>query len=453
VGTVSIEKSEHISKMLKRKGIPHNVLNAKHHEREAEIVAQAGEKGSVTIATNMAGRGTDILLGGNHEFLARQQLKREKKDWREVPIEEYEAVVEQMRQKVASDHEAVVDAGGLHIIGSERHEARRIDNQLRGRSGRQGDPGSSRFFLSLEDDVMRIHGGEKISGFMQSMGMEEDVPIESKMVTKQIERAQKRVEAHNFQIRKHLLEYDDVMNKQREAIYSMRRELLEGKEQRENILEIARDLLEYQFDTYAPDDKDPDMWDFENLGLNIRRQFGLEVKDLASAAETKNRDEIIEAIWKQLESIYVQKEEFLGEERMRLFEQSMYLQTVDNQWKDHLLALDHLKEGIGLRGYGQKDPLVEYKKESYDLFTELLDRIDEELARLVWLVDPRLLLEHDEQMEQRRREMENIQMSRSGPGDGRPARPKTVVKEKKVGRNAPCPCGSGKKYKFCCGRS
>ncbi|MBN2429935.1 MAG: preprotein translocase subunit SecA [Acidobacteria bacterium] len=453
VGTVSIEKSEHISKMLKRQGIPHNVLNAKHHEREAEIVAQAGEKGAVTIATNMAGRGTDILLGGNHEHLARQQLKRDKKDWREVPIEEYEAVVEQMRAKVASDHEAVVEAGGLHIIGSERHEARRIDNQLRGRSGRQGDPGSSRFFLSLEDDVMRIHGGDKISGFMQSMGMEEDVPIESKMVTKQIERAQKRVEAHNFQIRKHLLEYDDVMNKQREAIYSMRRELLEGKEQKEYILEVARDLLEYIFDTHAPDENDPEQWDFENLAINLRRQFGMEVKDLSRAAESKSRDEIVDQIWKPLESIYLQKEEFLGEERMRRFEQSMYLQTVDSQWKDHLLALDHLKEGIGLRGYGQKDPLVEYKKESYDLFTELLDRIDEELVRLIWLIDPRLLLEHDEQMEKRRREMGNIQMSRSGPGDTRPSRPKTVVKDRKIGRNEPCPCGSGKKYKHCCGRS
>jgi len=453
VGTVSIEKSEHISKMLKRRGIPHNVLNAKHHAKEAEIVAMAGEKGAATIATNMAGRGTDILLGGNPEFLAREQLKKEKKDWREIPIEEYETLVEEMREKVAKDHQDVVKAGGMHIIGTERHESRRIDNQLRGRSGRQGDPGSSRFFLSLEDDVMRIHGGEKISGFMQSMGMEEDIPIESKMITKQIERAQKRVEAQNFQIRKHLLEYDDVMNKQRKAIYTIRRDLLEGKDQKEYLHDVARDILEYIFQDYAPEGEAPEDWDLDNLSMHVRQQFGLEVQSLKTAAAEKSREELLETTWKVIEEIYHHKEEFLGPERMRHFEQSMFLQTVDNQWKDHLLALDHLKEGISLRGYGQKDPLVEYKKESFELFNDLLNRIDDEIVRLIWLVDPQLLVEHDEAMERRRQEVQDLNFIGSEDGKSGRSRPKTVKKAKKIGRNAPCPCGSGKKYKFCCGRN
>ena len=451
VGTVSIEKSEHIAKMLKRRGVPHNVLNAKHHEKEADIVAMAGEKGAITIATNMAGRGTDILLGGNPEFLAREQLRKEKKDWREIPIEEYEAKIEEMRRNVAAEHDAVVKAGGLHIIGTERHESRRIDNQLRGRAGRQGDPGSSRFYLSLEDDVMRIHGGEKISSFMQSMGMEEDTPIESGMITKQIERAQKRVEAHNFQIRKHLLEYDDVMNKQREAIYSMRRDLLEGKEQKEYLFEVAQDLLNLIFDDYAPTNRSPEEWDMENLTANLRQQFGIDLKDPEKMAADVARDELLEKIWELVQEIYNRKIEVLGAERMRYFEQSIILQTVDNQWKDHLLGLDHLKEGINLRGYGQKDPLVEYKRESFTLFEELLDRIDSEMVRMIWLIDPQVLMEHDQMMENRRNELETANYSDPSSGSSKPRRPKTVVKDKKIGRNEPCPCGSGKKHKHCCG--
>ncbi len=450
VGTVSIEKSEHISKMLGRKAIPHNVLNAKYHEREAEIIAQAGRKGAVTIATNMAGRGTDILLGGNPEFMAREELKKQKLDWRAVDPKEYQALVDQMRDRVAAEHEEVVRLGGLHIIGTERHEARRIDNQLRGRAGRQGDPGSSRFYLSLEDDLMRIYGGERISNIMKTMGMDEGVPIESKMITKQIERAQKQVEQHNFQIRKHLLEYDDVMNKQREAIYAMRRDLLEGKDQREYILDVAHDILDGLTDLYIPSDKRPEDGDLPNLSVNLLRQFGLDFKALGVDPATMTRPEFAEALWSRAEGIYQSKEEAIGGDFMRKLERYILLQVVDVQWKDHLLALDHLKEGIGLRGYGQKDPLVEYKKESFDLFNDLLTRIEEETVRLIWLVQGPQVERHEEKIQKRRQESHALSYS-GGDGGGAPA-VKTVVKKAKVGRNDPCPCGSGKKYKFCHGK-
>ncbi|HPB29574.1 MAG TPA: preprotein translocase subunit SecA, partial [Acidobacteriota bacterium] len=455
VGTVTIDKSEHISKMLTRKGVPHNVLNAKYHEKEAEIVAQAGRVGAVTIATNMAGRGTDILLGGNPEFMAREDFKKRKLDWREVPPDEYHAVVEQMRAQVAEAHESVKTAGGLHILGTERHEARRIDNQLRGRAGRQGDPGSSRFYLSLEDDLMRIYGGERISGFMKSMGMDEGVPIESRLVSRQIEKAQKQVEAHNFQIRKHLLEYDDVMNKQREAIYKMRRELLEGKEQRDYVVEVAGDILDGLVDTYAPADKRMDEWDTANLDVNLRSQFGLDLKTAGiDPGAFDRREGFADALRARVLAVFEDKEQQLGPEFMRRLERYIMLQVLDAQWKDHLLALDHLKEGIGLRGYGQKDPLVEYKRESFDLFNDLLNRIEEESVRLLWLVEARVADRQEEHMQQRRQTTEQA-LSYSGAGsaaEAAPAKVKTVVKQTKVGRNDPCPCGSGKKYKFCCGK-
>ncbi len=455
VGTVSIEKSEHISKLLKRKGVPHNVLNAKYHEMEAEIVAQAGRKKAITIATNMAGRGTDILLGGNPEFLAREELKKRKQDWRELPPEDYIALVDQKKQEVAREHDEVVKAGGLHIIGTERHESRRIDNQLRGRSGRQGDPGSSRFYLSLEDDLMRIYGGERISGVMQSMGMDEGVPIESKMISKQIERAQKQVEHQNFQIRKHLLEYDDVMNKQREAIYSMRRDLLEGKEQKEYLQDIARDLLQALVDQYAPLERSTEEWEMDNLVASLRNQFGFDLNNSGLSPADMNRNDFIDQAWARLQDIYDQKEELLGPEDMRRLERFLILNVVDDQWKDHLLILDHLKEGIGLRGYGQQDPLVEYKRESYDLFNDLLDRIEDEIVRRIWLVNARFIVDQEAENQRRREEIQRLNFIGGEDAEGRPgkAKPKTVVKETKVGRNAPCPCGSGKKYKYCCGRT
>ena len=449
VGTISIEKSEYLSRLLKKKGVPHNVLNAKYHEKEAEIIAQAGRKGAVTIATNMAGRGTDILLGGNPEFLAREEFKKRKKDWREVPEEEYEKMIEKMKAKVKDEHDEVVKVGGLHIIGSERHESRRIDNQLRGRAGRQGDPGSTRFYLSLEDDLMRIYGGEKISSLMTTIGMQEDTPIESKMITRQIERAQKQVEAQNFETRKHLLEFDDVMNKQREAIYRMRRDLLEGKEQKDYIIETVEAILDSYLDEFTPATKDQKDWDVENLAVNISDEFGIDLKDIADDIRNLSYGELREKLWDRIIKIYEEKEKAIGSENMRLFERYIMLQILDNQWKDHLLALDHLKEGIGLRGYGQMDPVVEYKKESYDLFNDMLNRMEDEFVKFIWRLEPSVIMDFGEEKES------NYTYGRGEErreAKGGKAKQKPIVKGKKIGRNDPCPCGSGKKYKNCCGR-
>jgi len=520
VGTVSIEKSEKLSSKLKRRGIKHVVLNAKYHAQEAEFVAQAGRKGTVTIATNMAGRGTDILLGGNPEFMARQQLLGEEKAERLPKGEErftdtedfvhfyhldgfyktaradWDRVFTHFKQQTDAEHEEVVQVGGLHIIGTERHEARRIDNQLRGRAGRQGDPGSSRFYLSLEDDLMRIFGSDRIAGLMQRLGMEEGVPIEHGMVTKAIERAQKQVEAQNFGTRKHLLEYDDVMNKQRENIYALRRELLEGKvriqdEEAEEVNEVdtraylmmlAEDVLDDAIEAYAGKEMEPEDWDLDALKMDMSRVFGLDAGDyLGLDFKDKSAEEIRDALWERIVEKYAAKEkqvQLVSPDLMRRIERDFMLQIVDTQWKDHLYSLDHLKEGIGLRGYGQKDPLVEYKRESFELFQDMKRRIDEEMVRTLWQIRP-VFDEGAAAPRPQRRAATPLTLnepkpepvgafasaprasagpqalsSRSAPprvgGDDAPIQ--TVRRdEPKVGRNDPCPCGSGKKYKKCHG--
>jgi preprotein translocase subunit SecA len=457
VGTVTVENSEIISNYLRQMGIKHNVLNAKPENagREAEIVAQAGRKGAVTIATNMAGRGTDILLGGNADFLAREQLKKQEINPDEAAAEQLEAALEKVKPQIEAEHQEVVSLGGLHILGTERHESRRIDNQLRGRSGRQGDPGSSRFYLSLEDDLMRIFAGDRVKAIMQRLGMESGVAIESKMVSKRIEAAQKNVESHNFTIRKHLLEYDDVMNKQRATIYTLRRRLLEEPDHRNELQTIASSILESLFDQYLSLDQMPEEWDYAGFKVQVFSQFGLDLEEAGIDFEKLERDELHDAIWKKLEESYSEKEAVIGAEPMRYYERIIRLNIVDVQWKDHLLAIDHLKEWIGQMGYAQKDPLVEYKKQSFDLFEEMLDRIDYETIRALY----HLQVQAEEQPEQRivRRPRRgqitfskaNASAAMAGEDSGKP---RTVVSEgPKVGRNDPCPCGSGKKYKKCHG--
>jgi preprotein translocase subunit SecA len=518
VGTVSIEKSERLSGLLRKRGIKHVVLNAKYHAQEAEIVAQAGRKGNVTIATNMAGRGTDILLGGNAEHMARQQTLSEEVAERlpkgeekfvddeefvyffhvdgfyRVPRPDWERIFSHFRRLTEGEHENVVDIGGLHILGTERHEARRIDNQLRGRAGRQGDPGSSRFYLSLEDDLMRIFGSERISGLMQRLGMEEGVPIEHGMVTRAIERAQKQVEAQNFSVRKHLLEYDDVMNKQRESIYTLRREVLVGSvhlsdeelvDTRTYLLALAEDLLDEQIERFAGKQLDVEEWNLEALRREVSRLFGVEPEQLDSLnLDDMNSDEIGDEIWKLIKANYEEKEKLVGPELLRRVERDIMLQIVDAQWKDHLYSLDHLKEGIGLRGYGQRDPLVEYKRESFDLFTDMKARVEEEMVRYIMWLRPVLNQDAPPAPRPVARRATPITMNKAeaasafgtqrasaaavmpagGQGSGRqgpvPARTggddviKTVRREEpKVGRNDPCPCGSGKKYKKCHGQA
>ncbi|HET9360824.1 MAG TPA: preprotein translocase subunit SecA [Vicinamibacterales bacterium] len=518
VGTVSIEKSERLSSLLKKRGIEHVVLNAKYHAREAEIVAQAGHKTTITIATNMAGRGTDILLGGNAEHAARQQCLNEevaeklaKGDEKfvddeqfvyffhvdafyRVPRPHWERIFAHFRRQMEAEHEEVVRLGGLHILGTERHEARRIDNQLRGRAGRQGDPGSSRFYLSLEDDLMRIFGSDRISGLMQRLGMEEGVPIEHGMVTRAIERAQKQVEAQNFSVRKHLLEYDDVMNKQRESVYTLRREILDGSihltedelvDTRGYTLALAEDILDDLVERYTGKALDVEEWDVPSLVREVSRVFGIEAKDLeALDLDSKGSAEIADAIWEVVKGSYTRKEQMISGELLRRIERDIMLQIVDAQWKDHLYSLDHLKEGIGLRGYGQRDPLVEYKKESFALFQDMKARIEEEMVRYLFWLRP---VPAEERPDSARGEPPAaLRAPRPAPrrpsafttnnpaaeavpafaGAARaataqaptPARTggddvvKTVRREEpKVGRNDPCPCGSGKKYKKCHG--
>jgi preprotein translocase subunit SecA len=388
VGTISIENSEHLSSLLRKRGIKHEVLNAKYHEMEANIIAQAGREGAVTIATNMAGRGVDILLGGNPDFLASENLRKKGIDPTKASQYEWERALAEVSNLAQKEHEKVVDLIGLHIIGTERHEARRIDNQLRGRSGRQGDPGSSRFYLSLEDDLMRIFGSDRISGLMSRIGMSEGVPIEHRMVSRAIERAQKQVEGQNFSIRKHLLEYDDVMNKQRESIYSQRKDILHGKNMKEFIQGLIATLVEWIMENHTNKEKAPEQWDVEGFKNAIASQFGLDIEELNIDWNTINYQELRDRISKALKDTYEEKETIISEDRMREFERIITLQILDSQWKDHLLAMDHLKEGIGLRGYGQRDPLIEYKKESYDMFQAMMDRIEEESIRYLFLLQP-----------------------------------------------------------------
>ncbi|MDN5313169.1 MAG: preprotein translocase subunit SecA [Thermoanaerobacteraceae bacterium] len=401
VGTVSIEKSELLSSMLKRRGIPHQVLNAKYHEKEAEIVAKAGQRGAVTIATNMAGRGTDIVLG-----------------------------------------EGVAELGGLHIIGTERHEARRIDNQLRGRSGRQGDPGSSRFYVSLEDDLMRLFGSDNIKSIMDRLGLEEDQPIEHSLITKAIENAQKKVEARNFDIRKHVLEYDDVMNTQREVIYSQRRKVLEKEDLKESIKQMIVDVVDRLLEIYAGKEIHPEEWDIKGLSEYMVDIF--QIRDVIDSASLENmsRDDVRDTLIEKAQAAYEKKEEELGSETMRELERFIMLKVVDQKWMDHIDAMDQLREGIGLRAYGQRDPVIEYKIEGYDMFQEMIKNIQEDTLRYLF----RVQVKAAPQMQQR---AYNVSYSHGGSEEKR----QPIRKEKKIGRNDPCPCGSGKKYKKCCGRN
>ena len=486
VGTISVEKSERLSGILKKMGVKHEVLNAKNHEREAAIVAQAGRMGAVTVSTNMAGRGTDILLGGNPDTLVRERLKKQNKTPEMIPKEELEHELADIKRQIEAERQEVVKLGGLHILATERHESRRIDNQLRGRAGRQGDPGSSRFYLSLQDDLLRIFGGERMQGLMLRLGMEEDVPIESGMITKRIAAAQKAVEAQNFASRKHVLEYDDVMNKQRNAVYGMRRALLEGQNQKEKILEIVGGIVAQYVDEYIPENSRNDQYDLLGLQNAVLNQFGvkLEISELSPFT----RPEIEEHAKEVLSRRYDEKENLVSPENMREAERIIMLNVIDNQWKDHLLSMDHLKEGIGLRGYGQKDPLIEYKKESFKMFQDMMDRIEDETIRYLFFLRiettgiplPYPEPEDDDEEEVRPAEPEpelaavsaareaaqstvlditrNIQKKKDREmaalqfvgGEGS-SKPQTVTNTGKVGRNDPCPCGSGKKYKKCHG--
>jgi preprotein translocase subunit SecA len=449
VGTISIEKSEKIAGMLSRNGIKHNVLNAKQHEREAEIVAQAGRKGAVTIATNMAGRGTDILLGGNADFMFKQVLYREE----QLPEERKLAVYEEIRADCEKNKQEVVALGGLHILGTERHESRRIDNQLRGRAGRQGDPGSSRFYLSLEDDLMRIFASERVSQLMLKLGMEEGIPIEHGMVTRAIANAQKKVEAHNFEIRKQLLEYDDVMNKQREVIYQHRRAVLAGENLSDDLQEMMGTLVESALNVYCPAEQYPEEWDMKGLAEMMQGQFGLDItqgkQDGGESLRDMGRDALLEDLKAQIRDAYERKEKELGPELMRFLEKTFMLQVIDHHWKDHLLGMDHLRDGIGLRGYGQKDPLIEYKREGYDLFAGMMERIKSDTIERLFLVQA---VREGERSAPPPPVLSRPQPKLTLNRGEEPVSPPTVHRsDDKVGRNDPCPCGSGKKYKKCHG--
>jgi len=523
VGTTSVEKSERLSALLQRRGIQHVVLNAKFHEREAEIVAQAGKLAMVTIATNMAGRGTDILLGGNPDFMARQQLVKQSKaraisaaegainpmapagfmrfyyqgQEYEVAEPEWTSVYDIHAKAAQIEHEGVVETGGLFILGTERHESRRIDNQLRGRAGRQGDPGESRFYLSLEDDLMRIFAKQWVSTLLERLGMEEGIPIESRMISKRIEGAQKAVEAQNFESRKHLLEYDDVMNKQREAVYGLRRQLLEGVDQRELILDdYVGGILSNLLDEFCNERTRPDQWDFKGLSAKLIDHFGFDMTASFIKPAMLSRHELGEAIFARLTESYEAKEKILGGGTMRYHERMVMLSVIDGMWKDHLLNMDHLKEGINLRGYAQKDPLVEYKRESFDMFEAMMLKFQEDTVRFLFRMQilgpdgqpvteplrprgtvpqappvasaarplvsgdgapreiailtrqPSTTIDAIEKEFARKKERELAAAARSGGDSSQPTQRRTG---EKVGRNDPCPCGSGKKYKKCHG--
>jgi len=435
VGTLSIDKSERVSDMLKKRGIPHQVLNAKNHEREAEVVAQAGRLKALTISTNMAGRGTDILLGGNADALALAMSKGE------TGTPEYEKALEKARSICEKEKEEVINLGGLHILGTERHESRRIDNQLRGRAGRQGDPGSSRFYVSLEDEIMRLFGSDRVSPMLAKLGMKEDMPIEHPFISKAIENAQTRVEGHNFEIRKYLLEYDNVMNKQRETIYGMRREIMKDESVRERILDMVDELCEEMVFEAAPEKVYQEEWDLASLNNRIYETFFFHMDLNLERVKDLTREGLVDLVTQKAVSVYEDKEKVFGGDQFRAVEHFFTLNSLDTHWKEHLLSLDHLKEGIGLRGYGQKDPLREYQRESFDLFVDMLDRVKLDTIKKMYAVQPAkeeyVDYDYDEPV---------MFMNRGGEAA-------TVEeKEKKIGRNDPCPCGSGKKYKKCCGR-
>ncbi len=445
VGTISIEKSEVLSELLRKQAVPHYVLNAKQHEREAEIVAQAGRKGAITIATNMAGRGTDIVLGGNPDGMLKQ--------WRienpDTTEEQAEAMLATFKQQCATEHDEVVSLGGLHILGTERHESRRIDNQLRGRSGRQGDPGSSRFYLSLQDDLLRIFGSERVSKIMDFLKIEEGEAITHSMINKSIENAQKKVEAHNFEIRKHLIDYDDVMNKQREVIYTQRREILAGEDIRESFMEMLDDTIGDIVNAYTFDKTAPSEWDWEAIVEVVQRCFSLQLDLSKEMIVRMNADSLRTLLQEQAHELIKRKADELGDELMDHLIRVVMLQAIDVHWKDHLLNIDHLKEGIGLRGYGQKDPKQEYKKEAYKLFMEMIIRIREETVEKVFWV--RVEREEDiEELEEEQVERSRKMFQTMADSDERPKEPTKAPKA--AGRNEACPCGSGKKYKKCCGK-
>jgi preprotein translocase subunit SecA len=465
VGTVSIDRSERLSKLLKKRGVPHHVLNAKHHEREAEIIAQAGRFKGVTISTNMAGRGTDILLGGNAKMIALQQVGKEADE------ADFEATYQQALAVTSREKDNVIETGGLHVIGTERHESRRIDNQLRGRAGRQGDPGSSRFYLSLEDDLLRIFGSERIAGVMNRLGVEEEQPIEHSLVTRAIENAQRRVEGHNFEIRKQLLEFDDVMNKQREVVYSQRRQILQGDGLREMVHEMIEEVGEEIIDEFTDEKRYPEEWDLAGLQEAFQQTYSFPLELEPEAAEGIKRDELRASLIEKARTFYEEKEKAFGVEVMLDLERFILLQTLDGLWKDHLLNIDHLKEGIGLRGYAQRNPLLEYKREGYELFVDMLASVREDAVRKLFAVQ---LAEEEEVPELQRALGPRMFMIRGGLGgppippepSRQPPPPEMAMRSeaepppampvrregKKVGRNDPCPCGSGLKYKKCCGR-
>jgi preprotein translocase subunit SecA len=479
VGTISIEKSELISDMLDKKGIPHNVLNAKQHEREAEIVAQAGRKGAVTIATNMAGRGTDILLGGNPDFDARKEMRKNgytdeqisfatgftKSDDPEMnkARDAYNEYLKKFKEEHDKDHDEVVKLGGLCIIGTERHESRRIDNQLRGRAGRQGDPGTTQFFISLEDDLMRLFGGERMQKFVDKMGLEEDEPIEAGMLTKSIENAQKKVEGRNFGIRKYVLQYDNVMNKQREIIYGERRRVLFGEDLREYIMGMTHTLIDNAVEQATVASKFPEEWDFEAMNKSLRRITPMFVpKEEYSADElaVMTEDSLKEDLYAEFENLYVKKEEEIGIDRMREVERMILLRVVDNLWMDHIDAMDQLREGIGLRALGQQDPVAAYAKEGFDMFDAMIGEITAETVSYCYSVTLETNAERHAVAEisgERKDEYIDDRSDLQGAPQEenmipeRENKPVTYKRERpKVGRNDPCPCGSGKKYKNCC---
>ncbi|MGL4796418.1 MAG: SEC-C metal-binding domain-containing protein, partial [Paraclostridium sp.] len=458
VGTVSIEKSEVLSMLLKRRGVKHSVLNAKQHHKEAEIVAQAGRLGAVTIATNMAGRGTDIVLGGNPQFLTKKEMKKmgysdeiinivdADVDTLEVELTEeaikarqdYEKILSKYKNQTAEEQKQVMEAGGLAIIGTERHESRRIDNQLRGRAGRQGDPGSSRFYISLEDELMRLFGSERITGMVEKIGLEDDMPIEAKMLTKSIESAQKKVEGRNFGIRKHVLQYDDVMNKQREIIYTERRRVLEGENLEEQVQEMIKGMIESSYEMY----KNDNTLDVEAFKGHLHHMFmpkgSIEIENL----DKMSKNDVIDSVYEIASRIYSAKEDMIGSDRMREIERVILLQAVDAHWIDHIDAMDQLRQGIGLRAIGQQDPVIAYKMEGFDMFDAMTNAITEDTVRYLYNFTV-------EEPIQRKQVIDVDKLSSNADSD--PSN-KTVKKDEEAGRNEECPCGSGKKYKKCCGR-